>query len=74
MLFRSVIGELDLILGTLDARKSFEDLVREAWQGSRSENDLATRMGAIGSAIDRARSEFDHIRQSNDLLNTWLEN
>lgn len=73
-MFELVIGELDLILGTLDARKSFEDLVREAWQGSRSENDLATRMGAIGSAIDRARREFDHIRQSNDLLNTWLEN
>ncbi|MGB3058207.1 MAG: SNF2-related protein, partial [Anaerolineae bacterium] len=73
-MFELVIGELDLILGTLDARKSFEDLVREAWQGSRSEDDLTTRMGAIGSAIDRARREFDHIRQSNDLLNTWLEN
>ena len=48
--------------------------VREAWQHSRSEDDLASRMDAIGSAIERARREFDHIRESNDLLNTWLEN
>ncbi len=73
-MFELVIGELDLILGTLDAHKSFEDLVREAWQGSRSEDDLAVRMGAIGSAIERARREFTAIRESSDLLNTWLEN
>jgi SNF2 family DNA or RNA helicase len=73
-MFELVIGELDLILGTLDAHKSFEDLVREAWQGSRSEDDLAARMGAIGSAIERARREFTAIRESSDLLNTWLEN
>ncbi len=72
-MFELVIGELDLILGTLDSKKSFEDLVREAWEKSRDDNELAERMSAIGQTIQHARHEFESIRESSTLLNVWLE-
>ncbi len=36
-MFELVIGELDLILGNLEGAKSFEDLLRSAWEASRSD-------------------------------------
>lgn len=72
-MFELVIGELDLILGTLDSKKSFEDLVRGAWERSQSDDELAARMSAIGEAIQTARRDFESIRESNALLNVWLE-
>lgn len=72
-MFELVIGELDLILGTLDAHASFEDLVRQAWEASRSEGELAQRMGAIGAAIERSRRDFEQVQQANRMLNDWLE-
>src|SRR5690606_10133300 len=42
-MFELVIGELDLILGNIEGSKSFEDLLRAAWEASRSHDDLAER-------------------------------
>ena len=36
-MFELVIGELDLILGNIDGAKSFEDLLRHAWEASASD-------------------------------------
>ena len=72
-MFELVIGELDLILGILDSSKSFEDLVRQAWEKSQDDNELAQQMAAIGEAIETARHGFESIRESSALLNVWLE-
>ncbi len=67
-MFELVIGELDLILGNMDGNKSFEDLLREAWEGSMSQRDLAERFEAIGDLLLRARRDYDQVRAANALL------
>ena len=72
-MFELVIGELDLILGNIEGAKSFEDLLREAWERSANPEDLAERMEAIGDLLDQARTEYAHVRESNQILDEALQ-
>jgi hypothetical protein len=72
-MFELVIGELDLILGNIDGSKSFEDLLRAAWEASRSNDDLAERIEEIGDVLVRARRDYDQVRAANALLDDALE-
>lgn len=53
-MFELVIGELDLILGNLEGNKSFEDLLREAWEAATSGDDLRERLEALGDVLVQA--------------------
>jgi superfamily II DNA/RNA helicase len=72
-MFELVIGELDLILGNVEGNKSFEVLLREAWQTSTSEDDLRDRLAALGDTLVHARREYERVRESNALLDVALE-
>ena len=72
-MFELVIGELDLILGNVEGNKSFEDLLREAWQTSTSDDDLRDRLAALGDTLVHARREYERVRESNALLDVALE-
>jgi SNF2 family DNA or RNA helicase len=72
-MFELVIGELDLILGNLEGNKSFEDLLRAAWEASRSGNDLAERIEQIGDVLVRARRDYDQVRAANAMLDDAIE-
>ncbi len=72
-MFELVIGELDLILGNLDGNKSFEDLLRDAWQSSHSETELGERIEALGDALVNARHSYEAVRESNQLLDDALD-
>ena len=72
-MFELVIGELDLILGNIDGAKSFEDLLRQAWQSSNSDEDLKERIEGIGDILEKARDTYRHVRDSNQLLDEALE-
>jgi SNF2 family DNA or RNA helicase len=72
-MFELVIGELDLILGNIEGSKSFEDLLRAAWEASRSGDDLAERIEEIGDMLLRARRDYDQVRAANALLDESLE-
>ncbi|MGL4648254.1 MAG: DEAD/DEAH box helicase [Caldilineaceae bacterium] len=71
-LFELVIGELDLILGTLEGDKSFEDLLREAWQAAESESDLRARLASMGDLLAAARARYDDVRAANRNLDDAL--
>ncbi len=58
-MFELVIGELDLILGNFDGTKSFEDLLRNAWEASASDSDLSERIEEIGNVLLRARRDYE---------------
>ena len=73
-MFELVIGELDLILGNIDGSKSFEDLLRAAWEASHSAEDLAERIEQIGDVLARARRDYDQVRAANALLDDALDN
>lgn len=72
-MFELVIGELDLILGGMDGKKSFEDLLRQAWETARSDDELSKRMEEIGELIVRARESYSRVRDSNRLLDEALD-
>ncbi|MEM7538962.1 MAG: SNF2-related protein [Chloroflexota bacterium] len=67
-MFELVIGELDMILGNIDGAKSFEDLIREAWSSSESDDDMGERFEEIGNLIEDARGKYDQIRDANKIL------
>ena len=72
-MFELVIGELDLILGSMEADRSFEDLLREAWEQSETDADLRKRLADLGELLVRARSRYDEVRSSNAMLDQTLD-
>jgi SNF2 family DNA or RNA helicase len=72
-MFELVIGELDMILGNVDGAKSFEDLLRDAWESAASEDDLRQRIDALGDVLVKARREYERVREANQLLD-WALN
>jgi SNF2 family DNA or RNA helicase len=72
-MFELVIGELDLILGNLDGAKSFEDLLRQAWESSSSDDDLEDRLEEVGAVLVQARRRYEEIRESNRYLDAVFE-
>ncbi len=70
-MFELVIGELDLILGALDDERGFEDYVREAWAGSRSEAELLRKIAELEALIVGARRTYEQIRTASDELSEW---
>lgn len=67
-LFTAVLGEIDLILGALHNEKSFEELLREAWLKGLSEADLDKAFDEFGTALERARDEYDDVKESEQVL------
>ncbi len=72
-MFELVIGELDLILGNVEGAKSFEDLLRAAWESSQSGADLRERIEEIGDMLVRARRDYEQVRATNALLDQSLD-
>ena len=72
-MFELVIGELDMILGNIDGAKSFEDLLREAWEAAASEDDLRQRIDRLGDVLVHARRDYDRVREANELLDWALD-
>jgi SNF2 family DNA or RNA helicase len=72
-MFELVIGELDLILGNVEGAKSFEELLRRAWESSRDDDDLRTRIDVLGDQLIEARRQYEHVRESNEILDDALE-
>jgi SNF2 family DNA or RNA helicase len=72
-MFELVIGEVDLILGNIEGAKSFEDLLRKAWESASDEQDLRERFEAIGDVLTSARERFEFVRESNAILDYSLE-
>lgn len=72
-MFELVIGELDLILGNLEGAKSFEDLLREAWESSASERDLRERLHKLGDLLVHARTRYEEVRTANQMFDDAVE-
>src|SRR5437899_1188897 len=64
-MFELVVGELDLILGTLDDRRSFEDMMMEIWTLRQAEERRAA-LRRLGEALVRARTEYDRMQERNE--------
>jgi hypothetical protein len=72
-LFELVVGELDLILGEVDAQRSFEELLMDAWRQSRSEEEMAEGIAAIGDRLVAAREAYRVVKAANEHIGVMLD-
>src|SRR2546422_711037 len=66
-MFELVVGELDLILGNLDERRSFEDLVMDIWVLWQAE-DRRSALRRLGESLVRARGQYEQVKERNDAV------
>jgi SNF2 family DNA or RNA helicase len=67
-LFELVVGELDMILGRVDADFDFEASVFDAFVASAHDDEFAGRLDALGDDLARARSDYLRSRAAVDEL------
>jgi SNF2 family DNA or RNA helicase len=62
-LFRSVIGDLDMVLGPYAEAGSFEDAVFTIWANARGERDLEREFGRLGAALQVGRKRYEAVEE-----------
>ena len=67
-LFELVVGELDMILGRVDADFDFETTVFDAFVASGDDAEFGERMAAIGDDLAKARTDYLASRAAIDSL------
>jgi SNF2 family DNA or RNA helicase len=70
-LFRSVIGDLEMVLGPYAEAGSFEDAVFRIWATARGEKDLDREFARLGAALLVGRKRYDAVE---DLDRRILDN
>ncbi len=70
-LFRSVVGEVDAILGALE--RNFESIIAEILMKARSREEMRREFERIGESMARMRSEFERISEVNDEIFSRFE-
>lgn len=67
-LFQLVIGELDMILGTMEEQRDFEDMVWDIWRQSADEAHLLEGMETLGQSLLAAKAKYQQIKRVDDAL------
>ncbi|MEW5922286.1 MAG: SNF2-related protein [Bacillota bacterium] len=67
-MFQLVVGELDMILGSLKEKKDFESIIMDIWSGADSEDKLSHAMGKLGERLVQAKNQYEAVRQLDDRL------
>ncbi len=73
-LFRSVIGDLDMVLGPYAEAGSFEDAVFNIWANARGERDVEREFGKLGTALLVGRKRYDTVEELDRKLLDGLDN
>jgi len=66
-MFELVVGELDLILGNLDERRSFEDLMMDIWV-LREAEARRSALRRLGDSLVRARAQYEQVKETNETV------
>lgn len=62
-MFRSVIGDLDMVLGPYAEAGSFEDAVFSIWAHARGERDLDREFHKLGAALLVGRKRYEAVEE-----------
>lgn len=62
-MFRSVIGDLDMVLGPYAEAGSFEDAVFNIWANAKGERDLDREFGKLGAALLVGRKRYEAVEE-----------
>lgn len=72
-MFELVVGELDLILGNVEAKESFEGALRRIWLQSRDEREVKAGLAELGERITEARNKFADIKEAEMIVSKIFE-
>ena len=67
-MFELVIGEMDMILGTLSDERDFEDLLLEVWMQARSDRDAEAGFRKLGDDLLEARQAHQRAVEYDEAL------
>ena len=67
-MFELVIGEIDMILGTLDEEKEFEEVVTDLWAQSRDDSDFRSALDRLGDQLLAAKENYLRQRAQEEKL------
>jgi SNF2 family DNA or RNA helicase len=67
-MFELVIGEVDMILGSLDEDQEFEDMIADLWLQTESEQDFRQAMEQLGDRLVAAKQRYLEQRAYEDTL------
>jgi SNF2 family DNA or RNA helicase len=62
-MFELVIGEMDMILGNLDERTTFENRVFQIWASSRDRKELRKQFDEFGQRLVFARKRYETVKE-----------
>jgi len=62
-LFRSVIGDLDMVLGPFAEAGSFDDAVFNIWANARGDRDIEREFGKLGAALHVGRKRYEAVEE-----------
>jgi len=72
-MFELVIGELDLILGSLESDSTFAGTLRKMWLESPTEGELERRLDTFGDLLVQARDRFAGIKEAESAVSGIFE-
>jgi len=67
-MFQLVVGELDMILGNLREKRSFEDIVMDIWNRAANEEEVEAGMEELGRQLAAAKEHYLAVKEIDDRL------
>ena len=67
-MFELVIGEMDMILGQVEAERDFEDLLVDAWLGAQNAEALRVNFDQLGVKLVEARKTHQKTQEYDEAL------
>ena len=57
-MFEMVIGEMDMILGSMDEEKEFESIIMEIWAEAKDNEDAEKKFSELGEQMVEAKKQY----------------
>ncbi len=61
-MFELVIGEMDMILGSIEEKGAFENRVFQIWSSSRDRSEIASQFEEFGDELASARQRYEKVK------------
>jgi SNF2 family DNA or RNA helicase len=67
-LFELIVGEVDSILGHLERREEFSEILLDIWAGSGDDSERRRRFESFGEELEAARASYEKQRSFDESL------
>lgn len=65
-LFELVVGEVDMILGNLEDKRTFEEVIFDLWTQSENEGEVKERLEELGLKLSAAKAQYLRSQELDD--------